>query len=295
MNCSVLLPESILDEFQVDHLMAMSSSKNKLILFLHDAFPVTHPNLVNPKNKIKSSLVMSLLRVSDLISCQTEAVARVAHNLLDATLALEAEENLPLVCVHRRPVLYSKSENLTYSEEAPLSIPLVLALGTIEPRKNYPLLLMACEILWEKGLIFSLKIVGGWGWKTSEVSFFVNKLIEKGRPLLVLSNVSDGEVAGLLSVSSVFVYPSMAEGLGLPPGEALQFGLKPICRYLPSLVETFGKNEITFFDGSPMDLAKKIEIELVSKSLVSSSIVAKQNTWQETASLIMSDINRISK
>lgn len=295
INCSLLLPESILDEIQVDNLVAFSSTTNKIVMFLHDAFPVTHPQLVNPETKIRSSSVISLLQASDLISCQTEAVAQVAQNLLSASYALETKTNMPLVTVHRRPVLYSKSENLTHREVPPLLLPSVLALGTIEPRKDYTLLLMACEILWKRGLKFSLKIVGAWGWRTEEVSFLVAKLIKKGRPISVLSNLGDAEVADLLSVCSVFVYPSLAEGLGLPPGEALQFGLKPICRDLPTLVETFGENELTFFDGSPDDLADKIQIELASKSVVSRTIDVKQNSWQETASLIISDIQRISE
>jgi glycosyltransferase involved in cell wall biosynthesis len=292
ISCKVLLPESILDNPQVDYLVAFGESTNQIIIFFHDAFPITHPDLVSPETRSRATAIVSLMKVADMISCQTESVAKVFKALIEASSALESE-NLPLnVRVHRRPVIQLLSDDSAgkihlRSEKA---LPMVLAIGTIEPRKDYSLLLLACENLWRKGIRFSLNIVGNWGWTTGEVSGLVNKLHKHKRPIAILSGLDNKELKILLREAQVFVYPSLSEGLGLPPGEAITYGLKPICRPLPSLVETYSQTDLIFFDGSVEDLSLKIEKELMSKSSLP-EIKTEIVTWENMVGQLLADID----
>ena len=297
LNCRILLPESILEEWQIEKLVALSHGSSDLIMFLHDAFPITHPSLVSTETKIRASAVMSLLSASKMISCQSEAVASVARHLIGAVNALMPTSLAinPIIEVHRRPIIYSLTAETeeSLSNEKNSATPTVLAVGTIEPRKDYLILMEACEKLWSDGLNFKLQIIGGWGWKTSETHQIFHELSLRKRQIHVASSVTNMELDAYFKNAHVFVYPSLAEGVGLPPGEAYKYGLKAICRRLPSLLETFGGTGLNYFDGSVEDLAKKIKQEIESKTPVNLSLKVAQESWTDSAHQILNDLEKL--
>lgn len=112
-----------------------------------------------------------------------------------------------------------------------------LAVGTLEPRKNHPLLLQAIEQLWACGLDVRLVIAGG---TNAESAAFAQRLAahpEQGRRLLWLSDATDCEVAWLYSACRALVFPSLAEGFGLPLLEARARGCCVIASDLPAFSE----------------------------------------------------------
>ena len=243
------------------------------------------------------------MRISKLISCQTIAVQKVANGLLETCYSLEIPQERPRVEVHRRPILQRKSTHATYNDlrfnwyrKLALSArPFVVAVGTVEPRKNYKILIEACENLWDRGLDFTLVIIGGWGWKIESIKFLSESLKRRGRNLHFLTEVDNHEVEYLISKSSAFVFPSLAEGVGLPPGEALALGIKPICSAIPSITETFQSTDITFFDGTAADLASKIEMELRHKSESPSqdNLIVKEQSWSNMVLSILKDVEKL--
>ncbi len=102
--------------------------------------------------------------------------------------------------------------------------PVVLSVGSHEPRKNHLIVLSAAEALWRDGVDFTLVFVGGNSWRSEEFTELVARLQHQGRQIRLISNASDATVAGLYALARVSVFCSVNEGYGLPVAESLAMG-----------------------------------------------------------------------
>jgi alpha-1,3-rhamnosyl/mannosyltransferase len=114
----------------------------------------------------------------------------------------------------------------------------VLAVGTLEPRKNLPRLVEAYRKLSEDlQRTHPLVVVGALGWKTGST---LEALRSLGERCTMLGYVSDEALAELYRRCAVFCYPSLGEGFGLPVLEAMAAGAAVITSNLSSLPEVGG-------------------------------------------------------
>jgi glycosyltransferase involved in cell wall biosynthesis len=129
--------------------------------------------------------------------------------------------------------------SLDPSEAAELPAPgFVLAVGTLEPRKNLPRLVEAYSSLdGELQARHPLVVVGALGWETGETLSALRSLGERG---LMLGFVSDRALTELYRRCAVFCYPSLGEGFGLPVLEAMAAGAPVITSSVSSLPEVGG-------------------------------------------------------
>ncbi len=118
--------------------------------------------------------------------------------------------------------------------------PLVLAVGTLEPRKNHSGLIKAFyQAHQKKNGPAMLAIAGGQGWLYEETQRLVSELhLEK--KVRFLGRVSDHELVTLYSMADVFAFPSFFEGFGIPPIEAMACGTPIITSSTSSLPEVVG-------------------------------------------------------
>jgi glycosyltransferase involved in cell wall biosynthesis len=115
----------------------------------------------------------------------------------------------------------------------------VLAVGTLEPRKNLPRLVEAYgELSEELQCAHPLVVVGALGWETGAT---LNALRSLGERCTMLGYVSDEALAELYRRCAVFCYPSLGEGFGLPVLEAMAAGAAVITSNLSSLPEVGGE------------------------------------------------------
>jgi len=132
---------------------------------------------------------------------------------------------------------------------ADLGRPYVLAVATLEPRKNLGVLVRAQALL---GADLELAVVGGDGWGE--------------RPELggarVLGDVSDGELARLYRGAAVFAFPSRFEGFGIPVLEAMASGVPCVVSSHPSLDEACGDAALRADPESPEEFAEQIRAAL---------------------------------
>jgi len=140
---------------------------------------------------------------------------------------------------------------LTAAEAESLPTPgFVLAVGTLEPRKNLPRLVAAYRTLGEEFQDrHPLVVVGALGWETGET---LDALRSLGERCKMLGYVSDAALAELYRRCAVFCYPSLGEGFGLPVLEAMAAGAPVITSNLSSLPEV-GGNAVEYVD--PRDVA----------------------------------------
>lgn len=115
-----------------------------------------------------------------------------------------------------------------------LSDPYFVALGTIEPRKNLGLLLDVWVRLAAGAPPPRLFIVGARGWADRSL---LDRLDSRPPGVTELTGLSDGAVSALLVGARALLFPSRAEGFGLPPLEAAALGTSVICSDLPVIRE----------------------------------------------------------
>lgn len=130
--------------------------------------------------------------------------------------------------------------DLDAQEAAALPAPgFVLAVGTLEPRKNLPRLVAAYrELPGELQDRHPLVVVGALGWETGET---LDALRSLGSRCTMLGHVSDAALAELYRRCAVFCYPSLGEGFGLPVLEAMAAGAAVVTSNVSSLPEVGGE------------------------------------------------------
>lgn len=122
---------------------------------------------------------------------------------------------------------------------APQQPPTLLCVGSIEGRKNHLALLDACEALWGRGARFELRIVGIANRQTGAAALArIAALRAAGRPLAYEGALDDPALEAAYARCAFTVYPSLAEGFGLPVAESLARGRPCLCRMAGALGET---------------------------------------------------------
>jgi len=131
----------------------------------------------------------------------------------------------------------------------------ILAVGTIEPRKNLSRLLDALQLLQQKGDDFRLVVVGGKGWLYGGFFRHLEEL-QLGDVVLLPGYVPDADLPAVYSAAKVFVLPSLYEGFGLSVLEAMACGTAVVCSRASSLPE-MGGDAARYFN--PTDVEEMAE------------------------------------
>lgn len=170
----------------------------------------------------------------------------------------------------------------------------ILYLGTLEPRKNIPALVDAYYKAYiessDKEKFPFLVIAGKKGWKYQEIFEKVkNYGIEKR--VIFTGYVTDEEAPLLMSGAEMFVFPSLYEGFGLPPLEAMACGTPVITSKHTSLPEVVGDAGITIDEGDTEELAKAIaelqrNPELRERYREKGLERAKSYSWENSAKIL---------
>lgn len=164
----------------------------------------------------------------------------------------------------------------------------ILTVGRIEPRKDHATLLKAYACLGKEAP--PLVIVGqrdfGYGAFESALA-----AMPAGADVRVLDDVGDEELAVLLRHAQVFVYPSLAEGFGMPPLEAMASGVPVVTSTSTALPEVVGDAGLTFPPGNVEALTDCLVALLRDSSLRATLVArglerAKAFSWQEGARVL---------
>ena len=162
----------------------------------------------------------------------------------------------------------------------------VLVLGTIEPRKNIARLLRAFARV-SVHVPHHLVLAGKWGWKYEDVQAALKDPRLRGR-VHVLSYVPSEHLPALMSSADAFVFPSLYEGFGLPPLEAMACGTPVVTSSVSSVPEAVGPHALTVHPEDEDALAGAVE-RLVTDRVLHDRLArdgiawARQFTWDRTA------------
>lgn len=174
----------------------------------------------------------------------------------------------------------------------------ILYIGTLEPRKNITNLLRAYATL--PGCLreaYPLVLGGGKGWLMENLDAEIQKL-GIGPTTLRTGYLPEADLPALYSGAALFVFPSLYEGFGLPPLEAMACGTPVITSNVSSLPEVVGDAGVQVSPEDVPRLAEEIQL-LLSDSIRHKEMSqrglerAKQFTWEKCAEMTLGVYNRV--
>jgi glycosyltransferase involved in cell wall biosynthesis len=190
---------------------------NQVVVTIHDVVPWTHPETLTPHGvRWHKALAQRAFKYADAVVVDTHAVADQLAEYLDFG------DRVRVVSGAVSSHLVVPSDADERADRLQLPDRYVLSVGTLEPRKGLGALIRALKdpLLGDVPLI----IVGPDGWGDLDVNALAAEAgLAEGR-VRALGYLSDPDLAVALDRATVFAFPSIAEGFGLPVLEAFSFG-----------------------------------------------------------------------
>ena len=169
--------------------------------------------------------------------------------------------------------------------------PVFLIVGTIEPRKGHRVALAAFERLWADGVAARLVVVGRRGWFEEAIVAAIGGHAENGAQLFWFDDVDDPELSFLYDHAAALVFPSYAEGFGLPIVEAARRGLPTICSDIPVFREVGRTGAIYFAVNDPDALAETLR-GFLAGSVTAAPEDVPDVSWAAAATRIVDVLTR---
>ncbi|MEW6002589.1 MAG: glycosyltransferase family 1 protein [Nitrospirota bacterium] len=171
----------------------------------------------------------------------------------------------------------------------------LLYVGTVEPRKNLKTLIRAFKYLRER-YDLSLIIAGALGWLYDDIISYPEELGIKG-DVIFTRYVDEKLLLSLYNHASIFIYPSLYEGFGLPPLEAMACGVPIIISDIQPLRELTGDAALAFDPKEAEGLMDLIDKLISSESLRSEMIQrglrkVREYSWENVAALTIQTYRR---
>jgi glycosyltransferase involved in cell wall biosynthesis len=184
--------------------------------------------------------------------------------------------------------------------------PYLIYVGNAYPHKNLERMILAFGKLVKEDINHQLILVGGMDYFYQRLKKFVkdleNRFFEKGlsSQIIFTDFVSDDELRVLYQNASLYVFPSLCEGFGLPPLEAMAYGLPVVCSNTSCLPEILGPAATYFNPADPQEMAKTIRQVLEDKDLKEKLVLegfkrAKGYCWSKMARETLAIYNHLAK
>lgn len=271
------------DLFHISIHLRRPPTRTPVSTTIHDMtcwlVPETHTPANVAANKAFAEYVYPRCRGLLAVS---EATRRDACRLL--RLPEEKVEVVPNgIAAHYFDVPAAEGERVREAFQLPERF--VLYVGTIEPRKNIVRLLNTWEALpasRKEG--WQLVLAGPIGWADEQTIHRV-----KNSPAVrYLGYVPEADLPGLFRAASVFAYPSLYEGFGLPPAQALAMGVPVLTSNTSSLPEVCGEGAVYADPQSETEIRDGLELLMGSEGIRRNLGIAgrrhvQQFTWENAA------------
>jgi glycosyltransferase involved in cell wall biosynthesis len=270
-----------------DFVLPPLGKKVRKVVTIHDLAFLEHPEYA------VSSLAAYLRKVVPEAVNAADIVATVSHEVSRTLMEHFQTPQEKLVVIppgvgksfHRitDPIILNATRH-----KFALKHPLVLAVGTLEPRKNHMGLIKAFyQAQKKKNGPAMLAIAGRQGWLYEETRRIVDEL-KLHKKVRFLGCVSDLELVTLYSMADLFAFPSFFEGFGIPPLEAMACGTPVITSNISSLPE-FASDAALLVNPHNTDeiaqaIARLLEDKQLHRELQEKGYQrAREYTWERSA------------
>lgn len=234
----------------------------KLVVTAHDLSFEYFPEAFSTKQRFWHYLInfRDLVRRADTII----AVSSSTREDLVSVYKVPAEK---IKVIHSgvdgefRPLSRNNVELLEIQKKYHLPYQFVLSLGTFEPRKNTVATVHGfeafCKVYPKLSEKVHLVLAGAYGWKSEELRQAVIHSPVRSK-IHAIGYVASEDKPSLYNLASVFVYPSLYEGFGFPPLEALACGTPVITSAVASLPEIVGESALLIDPYRPDDIMEAL-------------------------------------
>ncbi len=284
------------DLFHFTNFTAAPVKDGPSLVTIHDTTFIRYPQFVERNNKLKLKRLMNrtLESVAAVIAV-SESTKREVQELLGFPGERIFVTHLGIE--KRFGPAPTPAELAAVRHKYGLENPFLLFVGTLEPRKNLPLLIRAFSILARTGGHY-LVIVGRRGWLARETLRALETAPCKDR-IRYLGYVPESDLPLLYAAADLFVFPSYYEGFGFTPLEAMRCGTPVLSSDRGSLKEVLGDAACLFnpCETRPEDLAEMIAELLEDKGRLkrlaaTGEAFSRRYTWEETVAQTL-DVYRL--
>jgi len=271
------------DIFHATNFVLPPTSAAATALTVHDLAFLRFPDSVSSASLAYRELVPLGVARADVVLTPSSAVA---EQLSDAYAGVS--ERVRVTPLGVEPAWFDAvPADPRWLEQAGISGPYLLAVGTLEPRKNLAALLAAYGLLLARsgrsaGSVPDLVLAGGQGWGDA-----LDTAAIPADRVHLLGYVARADLRRLVAGAAVLAFPSRDEGFGLPPLEALASGIPVVANDIPVLREVLG-SQATFCDAEDPDaFAHALESAVVDPEGTPGArrSYAAQFTWRRCAEL----------
>lgn len=246
------------------------SNKKYMILY----FKIMYKKASLNNKKIVTVSEFSKGRICSILHVKSENVI-VIYNGISDQFNDNAVEECERIKIKRK---YSLPDNY------------VLCLSTLEPRKNLRLLLDAYALLYNEGVINEIVLAGRKGWKMND--FLTGYSEEFLQHVHFTGFIDDADIAVIYKLAKVFVFPSLYEGFGIPPLEALACGTPVISSDAASMPEILG-NKVSYFSSNNLEsLVGKLKNFSSKEYIVERKATETLYKWKEQADILLRFLQR---
>lgn len=204
------------------------------VFMVHDLIPITHPEYCRTGERARHKVRMLCMLNSGV------GIIANSQSTLTALRQFAERQTVSMPDTVVAPLAPGLPENEIGSR--PIAEPYFVVLGTIEPRKNHWLLLQLWRRLVEKHgrSAPKLVIIGQLGWEYEDVTNLLERTIFLRKFVVHLRRTGDAELLTYLHHAQALLFPSFAEGFGMPVAEALSIGVPVIASDLDVFRECAG-------------------------------------------------------
>jgi glycosyltransferase involved in cell wall biosynthesis len=232
----VLLAEVPLEELCAPIIAISQSSGNAVVAIGYDAIPLVSAEGQRNAESERFAHYLAALKHAEKVVAISESAADEFRGFVDA-LDAQGLKGPEVEAVPLAVEVSPRSRVAAHTSEA-TQRPLVLCVGSHEPRKNQEAVLAAGELLHREGLDFELVFVGG-GSRTATSNFDerVARLHKEGFAITSHRRLADDELWNLYARARFTAFVSLHEGFGLPVAESLALGVPALTSNYGSLAE----------------------------------------------------------
>lgn len=230
--------------------------KKNMVETIHDITAWDYPDTMNGMSKwyFKLSHIIAMKKCRAIIT-----ISEFSKKRINERLSYPNNKIWLVYCgIDQEQFEVNESKFDTIRKKYQLPEKYILSLSTLEPRKNLQLLIHAYEeLIKEKAEVLPLVLSGRRGWKMDELLSSVDIAVKEW--LYFTGFIDDNDLPEVYAMANFFVFPSLYEGFGIPPLEAMACGTPTLSSNAASLPEVCGDAAIYFESNNVDDLKNALK------------------------------------